>query len=132
MSGEKKKEKERDVLVAIVNNHIDTVTGISNYLEGKGFRTIWAYDGKDAVRLCEEKKPDLLFIDIQMPEMNGFDVARALPNQKILFMAAPDDVERHAAAFKNSIGVLHKPVNYGELIEVLRREFKLKKPEFEV
>jgi CheY-like chemotaxis protein len=126
------KKNESDILIAVVNNHVQTAVGISNFLEEKGYRTIQAYAGSDAIKLCQKEKPDLLFIDVQMPQTTGFDVARALPNQKILFMVASfDGVGDKAKAFPNCVGVLFKPVDNAKLDDFLRKYFKLKKPELE-
>lgn len=130
MDGGKAKKNESDILIAVVNNHIQTAVGISNFLEEKGYRTMQAYTGKDAIKLCEKEKPDILFMDAQMPQMSGFDVARALPGQKILFMVASiDGVEGKARNFPNCVGVLHKPIDNSKLDSFLRAYFKLKKPE---
>jgi len=127
-----KKKNESDILIAVVNNHVQTAIGISNFLEEKGYRTVQAYTGKDAIALCEKERPDILFIDVQMPQVSGFDVARALPKQKVLFMVASfDGVGDKAKAFPNCIGVLFKPVDSAKLDEFLRKYFKLKKPELE-
>lgn len=129
MAKNEPKSDEAHVLVAIVNNHVHTVTHISNFLEGKGYRTVWAYGGKAAMALCEKERPDILILDAQMPETSGFDVARALPAQKILFMVADKGIGEKAKQFKNCVGTLHKPIDNRELDELLRSIFKLKKPE---
>ncbi len=43
-------------------------------LEGSGFSVIEAYDGEEALRKIKEEKPDLVVLDILMPEMDGWDV----------------------------------------------------------
>ncbi len=53
-----------------------------------------AADGRDAVQKCKQLKPDLLILDICMPELNGLDAARQIlkhnPNQAILVLTAVD------------------------------------------
>lgn len=131
MAAIKSGQNESDFLVAIANNHVQTVTGLSNFLERLGFRTVWAYAGGDAIKLCEKERPDLLLLDAQMPDVSGFDVARALPLQKILFMVADGDVGKKAMEFGNCVGTLHKPVDNTELETFLRARFNLKKPVLE-
>ncbi len=48
------------------------------YLRDAGFETIEATDGRAAVELFEEHKPDLAIIDINLPKMNGLDVCKAI------------------------------------------------------
>lgn len=47
-------------------------------LEAKGYEVGIASDGKEALDMIEERKPDLLLLDILMPEVNEFDVLEAL------------------------------------------------------
>jgi CheY-like chemotaxis protein len=127
--GEKK--KEHDFLIAIVDDHIDTVTSMSNYLEAKGFRTAWAYTGLDAIELCKSKSPDILILDIRMPGMDGFEVADALPKtQKIIFMSGFDGVEEKVGKYRNCIGLLQKPIDLDQAESLLRKEFRLEKSVF--
>ncbi len=49
-------------------------------LEKGGFRTAVAADGQEGIRLAREMHPDLIFMDIVMPGMNGFQATRALVN----------------------------------------------------
>src|SRR5580704_11121611 len=53
-----------------------------------------AADGRDAVQKCKQLKPDLLILDICMPELNGLDAARQIlkdnPVQRILILTAVD------------------------------------------
>ena len=131
MANSDKKKNERDVLIAIVDDHVDTVVSISNYLEAQGFRTVWAYNGEDAIKMCKKDAPDILLLDIRMPGMNGFEVAKLLPReQKIIFMTGFEGMEDKARAFGNCIGIIPKPIDFGKLIATLRAQFGLKKSEF--
>lgn len=111
--------------IAIVGNLVDSVTSLSNYLEAKGFQTVWAYNGRDAVVLCNKEHPDLLIIDVKLDLINGFDVARLLPQQKVLFMSALEGITAQAATFKNSVGIIAKPIDTEQVLAILKKEFKL-------
>jgi DNA-binding response OmpR family regulator len=125
----KKDSPPKRIKVAVIDDHVDTVTSISNYLEAKGFKTVWAYDGKAAVELCKKENPDALVLDIKMPEMNGFEVAKALQGkQKIIFMTAYEDVQQEAAKFNNAIGIINKPVDLEEVLSLLRKAFHIPTP----
>jgi two-component system LytT family response regulator len=76
-----------------------------------------AADGVDAVEKIEAAKPDLIFLDIQMPGLNGFDVLRTLsvnPTPKVVFVTAYDQYA--VKAFEvNAIDYLLKPIDESRL-----------------
>jgi DNA-binding NarL/FixJ family response regulator len=61
-----------------------------------------AADGAEAVRKARELQPDLVLLDVDLPTLNGFEVARqlkvAVPNAKIVFLAAENSREMALAA----------------------------------
>ncbi|MBS3071968.1 response regulator [Candidatus Pacearchaeota archaeon] len=118
-------DEKGKILVAIVGSHVDTVTEISNYLETHGFKTVWAYLGNEAVPLCQSTHPDLIIMDVVMSGMGGFEVAKILPNQKFLFMTAMDELENKASTFRNSIGLIKKPIDFEELESKIKKHFKI-------
>jgi two-component system LytT family response regulator len=70
-----------------------------------------AGNGREAVGAIEEKTPDLVFLDVQMPEMNGFDVLKALEENKvpaIVFTTAYDKYAIQAFEF-HALDYLLKP-----------------------
>jgi two-component system LytT family response regulator len=70
-----------------------------------------AGNGREAVAVIEEKTPDLVFLDVQMPEMNGFDVLKALEENKIpaiVFTTAYDKYAIQAFEF-HALDYLLKP-----------------------
>jgi len=87
-----------------------------------------ACDGLEAVALIEQLTPDLLFLDVQMPGLDGFEVLRALPAQvkrpQVVFATA---FNQHAlAAFDaNAIAYLLKPVNRERLAQAVERAERL-------
>ena len=130
MASENSGLKKKTALVAVVDDHIYTVTSISNFLEALGFRTIWAYNGKDCVRLCRENSPDILILDMHMTDMHAVDIVKALPaTQKFIFMAT-EDIEGNSKKFNNCLGLMKKPIDLGDLEIRLRQIFNLKKKDY--
>lgn len=94
-----------------------------------GFEVVAECDGgRAAVRAIEELEPDLVFLDIRMPDMGGFDVLRALPPERlphIVFVTAYD--EHALEAFDvNAVSYLLKPFDeerFQEVLEHCRRFF---------
>ena len=82
-----------------------------------------ARNGREALALIREHEPDLVFLDIQMPGMDGFDVMRELPVEDmpaVVFVTAFDDYA--IKAFEaNALDYLLKPIEDGRLSDALDR-----------
>jgi two-component system cell cycle response regulator DivK len=97
-------------------------------LVAKGFRALEATTGGEAVDLAVEQAPDLVLMDIQLPDADGVDVLRrlrtddrtaAIPVLAVTAQAMQGDRERFlAAGFDDYVS---KPLHVGELIETVRR-----------
>jgi two-component system, LytTR family, response regulator len=80
-------------------------------------------NGPDAIAFIRERRPDLVFLDVQMPEVSGFDVLRALPPEMwpaIIFVTAHD---KHAVqAFEvHALDYLLKPFTQARLLAAVQR-----------
>ncbi|MCX6803115.1 MAG: response regulator [Candidatus Diapherotrites archaeon] len=128
MCAENNTEKKKLILVAVVDDHIYTATAIAQKLENMGFRTIQAYNGPSAIKKCLESKPDVVLLDVNLTGLNGFEVAAKLTGTKIIFMTGSEEFVARAKNTKGCIAVVMKPVDVNLLIEVLRKEFKIKAP----
>ena len=87
-----------------------------------------ASDGLEAVAEIERLRPDLIFLDVQMPGLDGFEVLRALPAglPKPLIIFATGFHEHAMAAFDaNAIAYLLKPIETERLREMLERAWRI-------
>ena len=80
-------------------------------------------NGPEAITFIQQQRPDLLFLDVQMPEVSGFDVLRALPAEiwpAVIFVTAHD---QHAvAAFEvQALDYLLKPFTQARLLAAVQR-----------
>ena len=64
--------------VLVVDDEPDTLELVKLVLESAGFKTMLATSGRDALKLAQESKPDLVLLDIMMPDMDGYDTMRAI------------------------------------------------------
>jgi two-component system LytT family response regulator len=82
-----------------------------------------ASNGREALKLIRSHKPDLLFLDIQMPGLDGFAVVRALIGQPAPFIVFVTAYDKYAiAAFEaNALDYLVKPVDEERLKDALHR-----------
>src|SRR3972149_8974624 len=63
--------------ILIVDDEKRLVSLVQSYLTQEGYRVVTAYNGKEALPIAQKEKPDLIILDIMMPEMNGYDFMRA-------------------------------------------------------
>src|SRR5687768_7174876 len=66
----------RSVLIA--DDQADSIEALAILLEWSGHEVHLARDGKDAMQAAREYRPELIFLDIAMPELNGYEVCRRL------------------------------------------------------
>ena len=82
-----------------------------------------AEDGLQAVEIIEEKKPDLAFLDVQMPGLNGFEVLRSVtgdPKPQVIFVTAYDKYA--VKAFEvNAVDYLLKPIDQSRLQQAIEK-----------
>lgn len=64
--------------ILVVDDEPFVVRSLTFVLGKHGYETLSARDGKQALKLVEEERPDLLFLDLMMPQINGYDVCRQI------------------------------------------------------
>jgi len=64
--------------VLVVDDDRKTVDIARLYLEKNGYRVLTAYDGRQALEIVRQRKPDLMVLDVMLPELDGFDLCRIL------------------------------------------------------
>jgi len=70
--------EQKKILIADDNENIREA--LTYLLEDEGYKLWLAKDGADTLRKVTEVHPDILFLDIMMPEINGYDVCRTIKN----------------------------------------------------
>ncbi len=74
--------EQKKILIADDNENIrDALTYL---LEDEGYQLRLAKDGAEAIIITREFRPDVLFLDIMMPEINGYDVCRTIKSDPVL------------------------------------------------
>lgn len=66
--------------ILIVDDDPDSLDIVRTFLESKGYRVTTARDGKSGLAKLEEAKPALVLLDVMMPGMDGWEVARLIKN----------------------------------------------------
>ncbi|MCL4294438.1 MAG: response regulator transcription factor [Anaerolineae bacterium] len=67
-----------DAKILVVDDDKKTVNLIRLYLEKDGYRVLVAYDGQRALELARQKRPDLIVLDLMLPQVDGLDICRTL------------------------------------------------------
>ncbi|MCZ6583270.1 MAG: response regulator [Thaumarchaeota archaeon] len=114
----------------IVDDDFDTVEVFSEYLElsdidvvGKG------YNGKDAVDLYQKLKPDVVFLDVLMPDYDGFyalEKIRQLDHDAKIIMVTASLTAQTEDMLKdlNASAIIYKPYDINNIIETVHRVLK--------
>ena len=103
--------------IMVVDDDPDTVTILARYLQREGFATLEALSGPQCLKLVAEHHVDVILLDLMMPEMDGFEVVRALKNNPataeipIIMITARDDIESRSEGMRVGVSdFLAKPV----------------------
>jgi two-component system alkaline phosphatase synthesis response regulator PhoP len=123
MSDEKK--------ILLVDDEIDILEFVSYNLEREGFKVYTAQNGKDAIRIAEKKNPDLIILDVMMPEMDGIitcEELRKIPGLKntiIAFLTARGEDYSQIAGFEaGADDYITKPIRPKVLISRVKALLK--------
>ena len=110
--------------VLIVDDEPDVVSFLGGLLQDRGYATRSAPDGVAAMRLVQERRPDLILLDLQMPDATGTDFYRRLRDRREL-RAIPVIVVSGLAgrevAVSRGVPVLGKPIDEAELLRHVER-----------
>lgn len=124
--------------ILCVDDDRPTVTIISSVLKKDGYEVQVAYDGHDGLKKAKEMKPDLIILDIMMPDMDGYQVCKHLKNDMetenigVLMLTAKGGVDekvkeqwqlatrvqdRNKGFEVGALEFITKPVKAGELLQ---------------
>ena len=122
-----KEENEADTI--LIAEDMDSNFELLNAILSSTYNLIRARDGIEAVSLFNDKKPDLILMDIKMPNMDGLDATRIIrelsPNIPIIALSAyayKQDTEEALAAGCNDF--LAKPLSVAKLKQILNKWLK--------
>jgi DNA-binding response OmpR family regulator len=102
-----------------------TLDGLEACMAPEGFSTITARNGKEALALWEKHRPDLLCLDIMMPQVDGYEVCRRVratdPNVPVLFLSAKsEEIDVVVGLQLGADDFIRKPFGKAELLARIR------------
>ena len=114
-------------LILIVEDNEKNMKLVRDVLQVKGYSTIEAGTGEDGVRLANERKPDLILMDIQLPGINGIEALRLLRADPetagipaIAVTASVMQQDRNLITEAGFDGYLGKPLNLKEFLDAVK------------
>jgi len=124
-------QSNKKVKILVVDDESDMRWILTTILEKKGFQVLLAENGKQAMNKIGIEKPNLVLLDIKMPEMNGMEVLENIRKidvpLPVIMMTAFSEVTSAVRAMKlGAYDYLVKPVNNDELLLVIKRALERK------
>lgn len=120
-------------LVFVVDDDASIVRTIGGFLKRAGFRVESAGDVAGAIEGIRTKHPDLILLDVNLPDGSGFDVCRILncetaaTSSPVLFISASDDTSTKVKGFEaGGVDYITKPIVGAEVVVRVRTHLRLK------
>jgi len=118
--------------IMVVDDDPDTVSILARHLRREGYTAIEVVSGAECLRLAEEDRVDIILLDLMMPDMDGFDVCRALKDNPdtaeipIIMITARDDLDARAEGMRLGVSdFLAKPVFRRQLASRIRAQLDM-------
>lgn len=120
-------------LILIVDDIPRNLEVLGNILNSEGYETAMATNGKEALATIRKTKPDLILLDIMMPEMDGYEVCRQIkshPDYKdiaIIFLTGKSDSDEIVKGFSmGASDYITKPFQKSELMARVKTQLEIK------
>jgi len=123
----------KDNLILIVDDTMLNLKLLSHVLENEGYKHVEAENGQEAIDLAEEHKPDLILMDIMMPEMDGYETVKKIKSRDgledipVIFLSALSETDDKIQAFKyGGVDYITKPFQKEETLARIRTHLKIR------
>ena len=113
--------------ILVIDDSQTEVEVVRHMLESAGYQVLWADNADKGIALAEKEQPDLILMDIVMPEMNGFQATRKITRDEatghipvVIVSTKDQETDRVWGKRQGATEYLVKPINEEELIGVIR------------
>ncbi len=120
-------------IILLVDDEPINISVLAEFLSQE-YRVLFAQSGKEALRLVYEKSPDLVLLDIGLPDISGYDICRELKTKQltqnipIVFSTAKDSAEDEVIGLNlGASDYITKPYNMSLIKARVRNQIRLKK-----
>ena len=118
--------------ILVIDDLPENVFMLQDRLEHEGYKVLTAYNGKSGIEKAQNEVPDLILLDVMMPDINGFEVCKTLVNDSrtsdipIILVTAKTDAEDIKEGLESgAYDYIKKPINKIELLARVKSELKL-------
>ncbi len=118
--------------ILIIDDTPSSINVAMGCLEAGGYEIVIAQDGRNGLAIAQDEQPDLILMDVMMPEMDGFETCRLLKandqtrNIPVIFMTALLDAEHKVRGFGvGGVDYVTKPIQFEELLARVRTQIDL-------
>ena len=118
--------------ILVIDDLPDNVFMLQDRLEHEGYKVLTAYNGKSGIEKAQNEVPDLILLDVMMPDINGFEVCKTLVSDSrtsdipIILVTAKTDAEDIKEGLESgAYDYIKKPINKIELLARVKSELKL-------
>ncbi|MGH7480675.1 MAG: response regulator [Longimicrobiales bacterium] len=125
-------QKQQTIL--IVDDDPDSLNIVRTFLESEGYRIVTARDGKEALALLTDEHPGVVLLDVMMPGMDGWEVARTmkahpeLDDVRIVMLTARSDFEdKQKGLHAGADDYVVKPIKLQELGRTVARNLEARR-----
>lgn len=119
--------------ILVVDDDKEIARLLRGYLEKAGFGVLVAHDGGTAVHTLRRDKPDLLLLDLMLPDMDGYDITRLVRNDAalapmpiIMITARVEDSDKIVGLELGADDYVTKPFNPAEVVARVRAQLRAK------
>ena len=114
--------------ILIVDDERDIVETLSFMLKAKGYEVNVANDGEDGLKLAKEIMPDLIILDVMMPKINGYKIARLLKYDNkykhipiVMVTARGQDTDKLIGEETGVDEYITKPFEFEEVLDAVNK-----------
>ena len=111
--------------ILIVDDEVEIVNTLSKFIENKGLPVDCELDGKEGLELIKKRDYDIVFLDINMPGLTGFEVLRYIKDNhikaKVIFLTGYPEVNEDFCKTLRADEYLEKPIDLKAIENIINK-----------
>ena len=132
-------EEFRNTSVLIVDDTESNIRLLAHVVKSEGYDVMAAFSGQEALEMVSKRKPDLILLDVMMPEMDGFEVCKRLKESDeysdipVIFLSALSETDTKVKGFNvGGVDYITKPFQRQEVLARIDLQIKLRRLQHEL